>query len=223
MALGLIDNDVLLKTSAYGLLTLLLTTRPSCAETFAMLGAAKYVVPKRLKKRLSGAALETALHEFESAQALVAALEPTGEEVRLAAALEVLARKNDLELDAGESVLCAVLIYRGDALIFTGDKRAIVAIGGLTATGQYQVLVGKVVCLEQVFAWLVKESEGAKIQAAICAKQAVDKTLNICFGCYSGGTPIDSCIEGLASNIRDLAQKSRGVLIDADQLFKKTA
>lgn len=224
MTQALVDNDVLVKKSAYGLLLSLLRSKPYGADKFAMLGAAKYVVPKSLKRKLDAELLQAALREFEEATMFIVAIEPTREEIKLAAELEFAAQESNLELDGGESQLCAVLILRSQALLFTGDKRAIVAIGGLMVDGEHAMLRGNVVCLEQLFLWQLRTMDGALVRSAVCGKPPrIDMALSLCFGCYSGGSSLESALEGLGSHIGDLARKAPGVLIDADQFFKKTA
>lgn len=223
MTEALVDNDVLIKASAYGLLCSLLQTRPYGADKFAMLGAARYVVPKRLKKKLDAGPLQASLQEFEKAQAFIVAIEPTPEEVKLAAELEFAAQERNLELDGGESQLCAVLILRSQILLFTGDKRAIVAIEKLTADGQHGALRGSVVCFEQLFLWLLGVMDSAPIRSAVCSALKIDTAVTLCFSCYSASTTTESMMEGLSSHIADLARNAPEVLIDVDQFFKKTA
>ena len=55
----------------------------------------------------------------------VTLLNPTPQEISLAANLEEAAAKCAVELDTGESQLVAILLQRSGPLLLTGDKRAI--------------------------------------------------------------------------------------------------
>lgn len=224
MGLALVDNDVLLKTAAYGLLGSLLTSRPYGAVTFAMLGTAIYVVPKRLKKRIvSPEQLQPALKEFQDSLSAISLLEPTDAEVSLAADLELAAQVGNLDLDVGESILCAVLIHRRINFLFTGDKRAIAAIGSLTSGGRYQELFGRLVCLEQLILWLLWHVKNVDLCLCICTKPEIDRSLSNCFSCSSRNSSIDSILEGIASYTNEIASKAPHVLFDTSQFFRNTA
>ncbi len=224
MSQALVDNDVLLKTAAYGVLGSLLSSRPYGAATFAMLGTAIYVVPKRLKKRIaSPEQLHPALKEFQDSLSTISLLEPTDAEVNLAADLELAAQVGNLDLDVGESILCAVLIHRRIDFLFTGDKRAIAAIGSLTTEGQYQELFGRVVCLEQLILWLLLHAKSVDLCLCICAKPEIDRSLSNCFGCSSRNSSINSILEGIASYTNEIESKAPRVLVDTSQFFRNTA
>lgn len=115
-----VDNDVLIKAACYGLAAELDGSR-----SLGVLGAAKYVIAGRIERMtLSGdrdAARTAALDLI--ARSLV--LEPSRDELELAATIETSAQRQGLELDAGESQLAAMIVHRGIGLLETGDKRAI--------------------------------------------------------------------------------------------------
>lgn len=213
MAQALIDTDVLLKTASYGLLTLLTQSKPFGASEYAMLGAAKYVVQGRLKKKLTGQDLTQAKEHFAHASQEISEIEPTEEEIRLAALLEGLAMELGVDFDTGESQLSAVLISRGCPLLMTGDKRAITAIGELRNHEACTTLIGRVACLEQTILWMTQSAGLESVQPPVCRLKQVDSSLTMSFGCYSGGAPMEACMEGLSSYIKDLHAKAPGVLI----------
>jgi hypothetical protein len=209
-----IDNDVLHKMAAYGLLNDLLHGHPWGADGFCMLGAARFIVTKTLRKQPPARGLDDALTEFEVALATIAALEPSDEEIRLAADLEYAAQQLDVDLDAGESMLCAALLCRGADYIFSGDKRAIVALQALLEAGAVASGVRqRLVCLEQLFLWLLHGEQCDRIRAAVCAEPAADRALSNCFSCRSMGATVESWRDGLASYIRDLTQQAPDVLV----------
>lgn len=211
MAVALVDNDVLIKTTAYGLLATMINSPPFDVRHFSMLGAAKFMILKRLRKRPPARGYQVVLEEFQSSISTVFEIEPTDDEIRLAADLEFSAKELDLELDSGESILCAVLLSRKSNYIFTGDKRAIRAVSGLIAQGN-DALAEKIVCLEQISMWLIEHANSAEVRSAICSEPAVDTGLAACFCCYSPSVQVESWREGLMSYIEDLKRRAPGVL-----------
>jgi hypothetical protein len=211
------DNDVLHKATAYGIFARMLAMPRLEKEVYGALGTAKFVVGKKLSKRPPARGADIALAEFTAALGMLKEIEPTPEEVETAAYIERQAQQQNLELDTGESILCAVLLARHLGHLITGDKRAIKAIEALNTAGLYSgTFKSKMICLEQVFYWLVNYYEIQKIRGSVCADQTVDNALTSCFSCYSPEVPNDSCIDGLKSYIQNLKQKAPTVLISED-------
>ncbi len=211
------DNDVLHKTTAYGLFAGMLAMPRLQNEVYGALGTARFVVRKKLSKRPPSRGVDVALAEFTAAMGMLKEIEPTPEEVETAANIERLAQLQNLELDTGESILCAVLLARHLGHILTGDKRAIKAIEVLNATGQYSNnFKSKIICLEQLFYWLANDHEIQKVRNAVCTDKAVDNALTSCFSCYSPEVPNEACIEGLNSYILNLQQDAPNVLVSED-------
>lgn len=212
MSVALVDNDVLYKASMYGLAHSLIDTTPLGALEFHVLGAARFMISKRLAKRPPARGAELALKEFEALFAKLGVLEPTQEEVVLAADLEYLAGQAGQSLDGGESLLCAILIMRAWDLIFTGDKRAITAISTLLSQQAYKPLAGKLVCLEQLFLHLLSVGDPAAVRAAVCCEQQADRALTNCFACHSKAPAIEGFFEGLNSYIKAIRTAAPGVI-----------
>lgn len=214
MGAAYIDNDILHKLTAYGLLQDLLSIRPLGGDAFFMLGAARYIVAKKLQKKPPARGAEASLSEFESALAQISAIEPTDAEIRLAADFEYAAQQLNVDLDSGESQLCAALLLRGGDYIFTGDKRAVLALQALlegdAVPGEVR---NRVACLEQLFLLLLEAKEHIVIRSAVCGEQGVDRALANCFSCRSTIAGVDSWREGLGSYIRDLLTKAPSVLL----------
>ncbi len=198
------DNDIISKGACYRLLPQLASV--ICPiEQIGVLGAARFVVTKKIKQRAirgdKAAVLEDLAQFFKKVQEL----EPSLDEQQLAADLEVSAQKANLNLDAGESQLCAIVLTRLIAILVTGDKRAIESIEqlvdlvpGLTA------LSGKIRCLEQLFAFLLEQGGEAIVREAVCAEPEVDKAITICFSCSSPEVPPSVHLEALQSYISAL-------------------
>lgn len=210
-----VDNDVLLKLSCYAML-------PGLAARLALeggglvLGAARYVVRSRIQ-RGQVPQPEVIVAEFEAFLASVETLEPTADEIALAAALEEIAARHVLELDAGESQLIAVLQLRMLSKVITGDKRAIAATSLLLSAGApIDGVQGRLVSLEQLVVSLMADYGAAALREAVCAAQGVDRTLTICCACQSQDIGQEQILDGLSSYIGSLRTQSGTVVHPAD-------
>lgn len=219
MADALVDNDVLYKAAMYGLSDALIRARPFGATQFHMLEAARFIIRKKLTRKPPNRGAECVLKEFEDSLQHFSRIEPTPEETRIAAELEFLAKQRNLPLDAGESLLCAILISRNSDFLFTGDKRAIQAIQALFQLGTLASIAHHVACLEQLLNWMLDVEDPSVIRAAVCSEPAVDAALRICFSCSSNHFDEATCREALSSYIADLVSKAPDVifLLDASQ------
>ena len=205
---GLIDNDILLKGACYRLLADLVTVKCG-TDHVGYLGAARFVLRKKIRRTNLRGDADEAEAELQGFLAQHEAIETTAEEQALAATLEATAQSLPVNLDAGESQLLAVLVLRTLPSLMTGDKRAIIAIERLlAATAAIAEATGKVTCLEQLVRYAIVERDATAIQAAICREPDVDKTLSICFSCFSPERSISSVLEGLDNYISDLRHKA---------------
>ncbi len=80
-----------------------------------------------------------------------------------------------------------MVIHRQVPALESGDKRAIASLETLLLSIEpLYALEHKVRCLEQIVLGAISEGERfAQIALAICAEPEVDKTMSICFSCYS--------------------------------------
>lgn len=212
MSHALIDNDVLYKITVYGALAYFVKVEPFGATQFSMLGAAKFMISKKVKKKPPSRGHEITLNEFNQVLKDISVIEPTDAEIRLAAELEHSATQLNLELDGGESLLCAILILRAADYIFTGDKRAVTAISTLTTECNQLLLAGKIVCLEQIFQWLIHNGDGKWIRSLVCSELKTDMALTNCFACYSESEDLNTWNEGLNSYINNLTELAPNAL-----------
>lgn len=201
-----IDNDVLIKGAAFGIL------EPMAAafNGVAVLGVARFVVAKRIGKHAGISNSDTARARWEEFLAGAEELEPTEAELALSTAIEVAAAERGLQLDAGESQLCAITVVRAMRVVVTGDKRAIAAVEHLFGVvPELAVVEGRWVCLEQLVLALAERVDPDVLRAAICAEPRLDRALTICMGCGagSGWSP-----EGLESYVRDLRGRAQRAL-----------
>lgn len=210
-----VDNDLVLKAVCYGV-TADFWPEAGTAHGIGVLGAARFVVSKRLERASLARDLAPAQAELANLLALVTELEPTERETSLAADFEVAAQQDGLSLDSGESQLAAMVVERAVPILETGDKRAIRSIEQLLdKVVALLPIQGRVRCLEQIVRRVLDDAGAVdRVAAAMCAEPGVDKTMSICFACSSGRPPaLDQVIEGLASYIASLRADAPRVLV----------
>jgi hypothetical protein len=211
---ALVDNDILFKGACYGLLDAFLAPVSVAGDSFGILGAARFVVSKKIIKKAPHKGIAAAHEHLATFLGRAAVVEPTEDEQRMAAEFELAAQRAGLGFDVGESQLCSILICRSTPLLLTGDKRAIQAIEQLLdSESRLVALCGKIRCLEQLVLDVFSASPNSDtLRTAICAEVEVDRTLTICFSCHcEDGAGLDNA-EGLKSYLRDLQQRAPRVL-----------
>ncbi len=211
---AVIDNDILTKGSCYGLLDELLSPVATASNPFGVLGAARFVVSKKISKKTLRKGIEAAIRNLYDFLSRAVVLEPTQDEQTMAAEFELAAQRAGVGLDAGESQLCAILISRLVPLLLTGDKRAVQAIEQLLdSESRLSALCGKTKCLEQlVLDLLAARIDSDMLRGAICEEIEIDKTLTICFSCKSHDGASRNHAEALQSYITDLRKRAPRVL-----------
>lgn len=203
-----VDVDIMLKFSAYGLLS------SFQAETvLGLLAVSKYVVAKRIARTSSINDKERAVQEFSRFLERASIFEPTADEVGFAAMLEKRSQDLGLSLDIGESQLLAAVVHRGLSRCWTGDKRAIASAETLLdEVSELQAVSGKLSCLEQAALGLLEKLGANSTRGSICGEPAVDLALSNCFSCYSGQPVNDSVVAGLSSYIEALRHEAPRIL-----------
>mgnify|MGYP001791267384 CR=1 FL=1 len=117
----LVDNDVVLKVAAYGLYGAAIGCLTHESELPAMLGVGRFVVRRKAAKANRFRRPDRIATELEALLGSLQVIEPTDDEIELAADLETAARKLDGALDVGEAQLLAVLLTRGSPALVTCD------------------------------------------------------------------------------------------------------
>jgi len=211
---SVVDNDILFKGACYGLLNELVSADLGADGGIGVLGAARYVVPRKIERRALNRGAEDALRHLNDFLRQITILEPTDSEREMAAQLELSAQVAGVSLDTGESQLSAIVVHRAISFLLTGDKRAIEATEVLLDLDpRLSYLSGRVRCLEHlVLDALMVANSAAVLKAAICSEKHVDRTLTICFGCHSEGASGDDFNLGLRSYISDLRSRAKRVL-----------
>ncbi|MBK8446932.1 MAG: hypothetical protein IPL41_09715 [Micropruina sp.] len=215
----LLDTDVLIKLAAYNLLPVI--DHPGCAsgcmERNGLIAASRYVALNQLGKKASDPAGATArLNDYCSAVAL---LEPTSVELQLAAGFEDAAARAGVDLDIGESQLCAIALSRGCPVVLTGDKRAIKAAEALLAA--QPALAGlsmRLACLEQAMIRATERLGPLAVRDLVLTERRMDIAVDICFQVTNPAPSADFWPTGLLSYIHDLRASAPTMLIPSDTL-----
>jgi hypothetical protein len=209
----IVDNDILFKCSCFGLVDELILANCQPEGSVGILGAARYVVPKKIHKNIQATIAAAAKEAFQTLVDVAEIIEPTEDEQVMAADFELAAQRAAVALDSGESQLCAVLIARALRLLFTGDKRAISALEHLLDSDtRLNALAGKVRCLEQLVLQPLSADNCAQFRVAVCREPAIDKTMAICFSCSAEEATLEGITAGLKSYINDLRSQANRIL-----------
>lgn len=214
MASAALDNDIILKGASYGFLADLLAALPDGPFSHGVLGAARFMLPKKLAKKTVNR-MDKAKAELVAALAELEVLEPDEIEQRLAADLQFNAQQANLPLDAGEAQLIAIVITRKLAHLLTGDKRAIgaLALMPFPEIVPREALANRLVCFEQAI-WVLCDQIGATaLRVAICAEREVDTQMRICFSCASPEVQEASWRQGLRSAIDEIRALGPDLLV----------
>lgn len=210
--LAVIDNDVLFKGAGYGVLGEFVAALAAQSNQVGVLGNGRFVVGKKLARLGlldAHSALMSLLDEIEE-------LEPTDEEVELAAQIELYAQTLHVQVDSGESQLAAMTVIRAITLLVTGDKRAIEGIAAIgTVCPELAAIAGRILCLEQlVLRTLSASSDPGELRSKICRYERLDQALALCFSCKSTRIEPESWTEGLKSYVEYLRVRAPTLLTE---------
>lgn len=214
--MGVVDNDIILKGACYGLLPDICRGGAEvAAEDLGVLSSCRFIVADRIRQHGSLRDANRALQALAPFLEAAITLDPTEDEQRLAADIELGAQELGLPLDTGESQLCAVVVERSIPAMLTGDKRAVIAMEQLLeACGWLSYACGKVRCLEQLVLAMIDRIGPDTVRACICAEPGADNALGICFSCHDGVATEAAIIEGLRSYIDHLRAQAPHILAE---------
>ena len=212
----LLDNDVVLKMCAYAAADRLLQVATYAAKPPAILQVASFALQSQVRRSRSIADHEAAAAQLTIMLDGVQRLEPTEQEISLAADLEERAQHEALELDPGESQLVAILLYRCAPLLVTGDKRALAALASVAPAEAD----GRMACLEQAVAAIIAD-DGYLVmfRNGVCSCRPIDKAIANCFSCSSETVSSGDVMGGLRSYIGALRTQAGRLLIGSDDLL----
>lgn len=202
----LIDNDILAKCAIYSLMSEMVATLGVEPGDVGVLGSARFVLsPKRLRTAADGQA--NAYRRLTKFLGTVQSLEPDSEETALAAKLEEVALQSEVQLDTGESQLCAIALIRVTKWLCTGDKRAIVALEQLRSLlPKLKGLDHKLICLEALVSAMNSNYGHEYIRGHICPCHGTDRALEICFQCHNANVDATQVDEGISSYLNALGK-----------------
>lgn len=193
-----VDTDIILKCAAWGL-GVELTAALARLGPPGVLGVVKLIAPRQLRRMRLRDPVRAASLLSDLLEGL-AEVEPSPEEVALAAELAGEAQRLDLQLDAGEAQLAAIAILRPLPLLVTGDKRAIAALPlVLEEPAGDQALVGRVACLEQIVQAITRKLGPTETRRRVCGEPAADGALGLACSCGSAAWRSADLEEAMAS------------------------
>lgn len=116
-------------------------------------------------------------------------------------------------IDAGEAVLFSSALNFPEFTIQTGDKRCLIALAESKVLPDefIEAYREKVQCFEQVLLAMIQQSDFERISASVKANKNCDTVADIAFGGAVRANR-ENAVQGLASYIRDLRQRSGSFL-----------
>ena len=211
--LVLIDVDVALKSCNYRLQKALLECT-TLDQPPALLAIGRFTLRSRAHTAKNLEDPEGISEAINDLIANITLVQPTEEEISIAAEFEEEATQCSLEFDTGESQLLAILLQRDASLLLTGDKRAIQALYGLGIQG----IDGRIACLEQLVTTILGKCDCQKVRERVCREPRADIALTSCFGCTSPVATEEDIQAGLASYVGDLRNSTGKLLLTSPDL-----
>jgi predicted dienelactone hydrolase len=202
-----IDNDIAVKLAQWGLLKRFTQhlTKQGGADLY-MVSTLKYRF--RLAEPAKAAALLGSAAAVKQLTDFVAICKPArGYNAAVAAAL------TDIPfVDAGEATLFAAAAHFDAALIDTGDKKAMCAVGNFGDTHLVtESLAGKIACLEQTMHYLVERWTYPEVSKAVLSAPSADKSTYKCFN----GLLQPAALTALHAKVEELRPHCAGTLSQA--------
>lgn len=113
------------------------------------------------------------------------------------------------DIDGGELALFAALLDAHDSGLITGDKRAIIALSGVSGISADHAVWMRLLCTEDAIAMLVQHFGHDHVSAKIRACPDTNMAVSIAFGRSAPNSP-ECTHEGLRSYILDLVTCTGG-------------
>lgn len=203
----LVDNDALLKLSAYDLFEEALGCLHFIPQQVYILATAKYkLLPA--KSRLKLCKEEEVADRLE---AIIASVNEFSEEQIINP--EIIDTLLDYQgIDAGEALLIAYAIQIQQSLLLTGDKKALDALTAIALENITVQLRNRICVLEVLFLKMI-ETDFPHIQLKVRSKPGVDTTMSFIFGRSLPGTR-ESALDGLRSHITHMKELGNNLLMD---------
>ena len=198
-----LDNDIILKLSAFDLLDMTIAVLKISPENLRVLDTAQHVFKRNRKvsQKYSEVTRERAIDFVKGCQT-----------VKPVASPEFIVL--DQMLDVGEATLVAATREVSPFIFMTGDKRCLRDLATKVELAEVaERLRGRVICLEQVTLLLIRQHGFETIKQQVLPILDCDISLKACFG--SGEKAIErNVVEALEGYIMDLDKSSIGLLAD---------
>lgn len=214
----LVDNDVLKKLAVFHLFPPLLKAFEGKTDGVYILGAAIFVLEKAIQRSKSIKNPAAAIANLQDLVAECTKIEPSNEELVLAADLEDAGQRMSLPFDTGESLLFAILISRAQTRLITGDKRALGAVPLVCDDHLLMGMSARVACFEQTLASIMAAIGAEACGHQVCEEPLADRAAAICFGCSAGGYSAAAASAALHSYIEALRKECFPLLVPGDTL-----
>jgi hypothetical protein len=218
VTIGLIDNDILLKLTAFQLIDETIDLLGLSINTLRVLSTAEFVFRNWQKKQqvqpdksqgYTDNIWEEAILFCQLCQPLNS-LNSTLESSILNEIQQLMLFRE--EINEGETELILATAYTADFVILTGDKRCLQALPQIPLS-IYSRLQGRVLCLEQIILKLIDRLGFDQVQSLIQPAIQCDKSIRICFG-YSQPAPENQVRAALQNYIDDINHLAPGLLAD---------
>lgn len=198
----LVDNDVLIKLAHWGLLERLAPSLGAEASQVAALESLQFRARRADKKLFSSTEVARSLADF---------LGHTSS-LPVADLAEIAQLQGIVGLDAGEVALVAACLSDSEALLITGDKRAIGALFTSCPPEITERLCGRVICLEQLMVLMADQGPSSAVIEGIMRCREIDTAVRAVVG--PSGCHESSFREGMGAYICDLRRSTGPLLWD---------
>jgi hypothetical protein len=200
-----LDNDVILKLTAYGITNEALECLKIERSNIRVLDSARFVFgSKKLKKKYSETVLLFAT-EFVK-QCTTISSKDSNEH-------KLLVEQDGIDL--GEATLITAIIQESGSFLATGDKRCLQALATTECLQTiHKSLQGRVVCLEQIICKLIETQGFDWVLEKILLNLECDKAIKVAFGSGSR-SQCESVLGTLNSYIQELRVESGGILVES--------
>lgn len=200
-----LDNDIILKLGALGLLKELEKLFNTEASSIYILPSAKYFISnnKKLRIKYSEELLQNTLKAIRNYQVIPDDFVNDQKYLSLA----------DIDkIDSGERLLFSLNPANKDYLILTGDKNSIFQLSQQQNVDNIKsALKGKIVCLEYIVLKLIEINSFDFIETRMNEKDfGGDKTLKLVFN--QSNLTLEKAREGLLSYFNELKEKAKDIL-----------
>ena len=202
MLICFLDNDILIKLSAFGLFDEVVAILNLDWTQLQVISTAQYAFrSKAFIAKYSESVCQKAIAITQKCQ-----------KVMVENSLEAELLNGFAGIDIGEAALIVATRSQTDFLLLSGDKNCMTQLATIPEQ-IYKRLCGRVICLEQIILKLIEVRDFVFVRDRVLPMVSCDKSLQICFG-YSTPASEENVIAGLNSYINDIRQQTPNLLAD---------